>query len=182
MKFTQKKIEEVIIEILGKEGLPLIKELKNKENLSEFSLATKLKKDIKIIRNMLYKLHNHNLVSSSRKKDKEKGWYIYYWTLLPENIRHLYLKNKKQLLQKLKEQLQKEQTEQFYVCPQKCARLNFDQALDFEFRCPECGELISLDENPRRIKELQREIMKLEKELNNKNKIKKGLKRKKIKK
>ena len=91
-KLTQNKIDEVIINVAGKEGLRLVKKLKGKENISEFVLATKLKRDIKIVRNLLYKLYNYNLISSTRKKDKQKGWYIYYWTLISENIKFLYLK------------------------------------------------------------------------------------------
>ena len=86
--------------------------------------------------------------NKQRKKDKQKGWYVYYWTLVPDNIKFLYLKNKKIILIKLKKQLQKEQTEQFFICPKKCVRLDFDQSIDFEFHCPECGELIIQDQNP----------------------------------
>lgn len=165
VKLTQSKINEVIMDIAGKDGLRLVNELKGKENISEFSLASKLKKDIKVIRNIIYKLGNYNLISSNRKKDKQKGWYIYYWTIIPENIKFIYIKNKKITLVKLKEQLQKEQTEQFYTCPKKCIHLDFDQAIDFEFRCPECGELLSQYHDPKRIIKLQKRINSLEKEL-----------------
>jgi len=165
MKLTQNKIDEVIIDILGNEGLRLVKELKNKDNISEFTLATKLKRDIKVVRHMLYRLYNYNLVTSTRKKDKQKGWYIYYWTIIPDNIKFLYIKNRKIIHQKLTERLQKEVNEQFYTCPSNCVRLDFDQAMDFEFRCPECGELISQDQNPQRIKTIQIKIDQLKKEI-----------------
>ena len=87
MRLTPKKIEEIMLSVLGEAGLPLIKELTGRENVSEFELATKTKKDIKIVRKMLYLLYNQNLISFTRKKDKQKGWYIYYWTLLPESIK-----------------------------------------------------------------------------------------------
>lgn len=178
MKLTPQKVEEVILDILGEEGLRLVKELRSKENISEFSLATRLKRDIKLVRRMLYKLYNYNLVASSRKKDKQKGWYIYYWTLLPENVKFHYLKNKKILLEKLKGQLQREQTEQFYSCPKKCIRLDFNQSLDFEFRCPECGELLVQEQDPKRIEELEKKIEKLRRELESEERIvKKGIKK-----
>lgn len=188
MKLTQTKIEEIALSVLGAEGLRLIKELKDKENISEFSLANRIKRDIKLVRRMLYKLNNYNLVYSTRKKDKQKGWYIYYWTLIPENIKFLYLKNKKLLLQKLKVQAEQEQTEQFYSCPKKCIRLDFDQSLDFEFHCPECGELISLDHDLSYTQELQKKISEIEKEIKSEEKItpqiipKNRQKKKKIKK
>ncbi len=143
MRLTTKKIEEVIVSILGEEGLLLTKEMKDRENVSEFDFASKLKKDIKVIRKMLYLLYNNNLVDFTRKKDKEKGWYIYYWTLLPERIRYLYLRNKRDQLARLQEHLAVEQKELFFACPSKCVRLNFDQGMEFEFHCPECGELVN---------------------------------------
>lgn len=185
MRFTPKKIEEILLAILGPEGSPLIKELIGRTNVSEFDLATKTKKDIKIIRKMLYALHNYNLVGFTRKKDKQKGWYIYYWTLLPENIKFNYYKMKKNLLEKLKARLEEEKRELFFSCPNKCVRLNFDQAMDFEFRCPECGELSNQDNSEEQIKKLQSKIDQLEAEFaelraERKVKRKEGKERKRI--
>ena len=126
MRLTKKKVEEIIIGILGPDGLPLLKQLYLKDNISEFELATKVKRDIKVIRKMLYFLYNHNLVSFTRKKDKIKGWYIYYWTLLPESIRFNYFKMKRDLLARLKNQLEKEEKELFFVSPHHSTPLNFN--------------------------------------------------------
>lgn len=165
MRLTQKKIEEIMLSILGEEGLSLVKELSGKQNVSEFELADKLKKDIKIVRKMLYLLYNHNLVSFIRKKDKIKGWYIYYWTLQPESIKFSYVKRKKELLAKLQQRLEEEDKELFFTCPNKCVRLNFDQSMDFEFHCPECGELLSQDDNSERLETLRKRIGEIQKEL-----------------
>jgi transcription initiation factor TFIIE subunit alpha len=165
MRLTQKKIEEILVLILGEDGLPVVNKLIGRENVSEFDLANKTKKDIKVIRRMLYTLYNHNLVGFTRKKDKQKGWYIYYWTLLPDSIRFSYFKTKRELLEKLKQQLVDEQREIFFVCPTKCTRLNFDQAMDFEFHCPECAELISQDDGEAKIAALKKRIFKTEEEL-----------------
>ena len=173
MRLTQKKIEEIITGIIGSDGLPLLKQLLAKDNISEFDLATKTKKDIKVIRKMLYFLYNHNLVSFTRKKDKIKGWYIYYWTLSPDNIKFSYHKRKKELLERLKHQLEEERKELFFSCPDRCVRLNFDQAMDFEFHCPECGKLIIQDSNENRIIELKKYIGEIETELEEFKEVKK---------
>ncbi len=165
MRLTSKKIEEILALIIGEEGLPLVRELQGKENISEFDLATKIKKDIKVVRKMLYLLYNQNLVEFTRKKDKQKGWYIYYWTLLPESIRFNYFKMKRDLLEKLKALVEQEEKELFFTCPNKCVRLDFDQAMDFEFHCPECGELIVQDDSKARVIELKERIVLVEAEL-----------------
>src|SRR3989344_927679 len=162
MRLTTKKIEEILVGLLSEEGLPLIRELAGKSNVSEFYLAARTKKDIKIIRKMLYILYNFNLVGFTRKKDKQKGWYIYYWTLLPESIKFNYFKMKRELLERLKHQLVQEEKELFFVCPKDCVRLDFDQSIGFEFHCPECGELITQDDSQNKIAELKERINEIE--------------------
>lgn len=165
MRLTQKKVEEILTEIIGGEGLPLLKQLYGRENVSEFELASRTRKDIKLIRKMLYVLYNHNLVGFTRKKDKQKGWYIYYWTLLLEGVRFFYIKKKKELLQNLQQQAEQEQKELFFVCSSNCVRLNFDQATDFEFHCPECGQLTVQDEVKGKVELLTKEIAAVRAEL-----------------
>ena len=166
MRLTRNKVLEILIGIIGKDSANLIEELLKKDNISEFDLAAKTKKDIKVVRRMLYLLYNHNLVSFNRKKDKQKGWYIYYWTLLPESIRFSYFKMKRDLLAGLTVRLEEEEKELFFVCPNNCARLNFDQATVFEFHCPECGELINQDSREEKVAFLKKKMAETEEELN----------------
>jgi|SRR3989338_8364532 len=178
MRLTPKKIEEIIVGILGESGIPLIKELIGKSNISEFDLATKTKYDIKVVRRMLYVLHNNNLVGFTRKKDKQKGWYIYYWTLIPENVRFSYVKTKREQLDRLKQRLEEETKELFFVCGDNCTRLNFDQAISFDFHCPECGKLISQDSSEQKVAELKQKIVRVEEEVAQAQEKKKEIKQK----
>ncbi len=175
MRLTKKKIKEILLVILGEEGLPLLKELYGKENVSEFDLAKKANLDIKVVRKMLYLLYNQNVVGFVRKKDKEKGWYIYYWTILPESVKFIYYKRKRLLLEKLEVRLKEEKKELFFLCPNNCARLNFDDATDLEFHCPECGELLGQDDNSARIKFLTKKIDLINKEFDKLREEKKKL-------
>jgi transcription initiation factor TFIIE subunit alpha len=165
MRLTQKKIDEVIIQVLGESGLKMVGLIKEKENVSEFDIAKKLKKDIKVVRKMLYLLYNENLVSFTRKKDKQKGWYIYYWTLVIESVRFVYLKKRREHLVRLTEELNRETNKVFFQCPQECVRLDFDDSIEFEFRCPECGKLLEQDNSAERIEILKKNILEIEKEL-----------------
>jgi transcription initiation factor TFIIE subunit alpha len=169
MRLTQKKIEDILLVMLGDDGRSLIRELYGKENVSEFDLSKRAKKDIKIIRKQLYILHNNNLVGFTRKKDKIKGWYIYYWTLLPDNIKYVYLKKKREQLDKLKLRIEEENKELFFSCPKNCVRLNFDQATDFEFHCPECGELAVPDNREEKLALWNKMIREIEDELGEDN-------------
>jgi transcription initiation factor TFIIE subunit alpha len=158
-------LTEVIKEVAGQDVLPLVKALKNKKNISEFKLADAIRQEINLTRNMLYRLYDQNLVSFIRKKDKKKGWYIYYWTFNPKRIKELVRNLKKTRVERLKERLEREKSTNFFTCANKCIRLDFDQATEFEYKCPECGEILQQEDNTPRIKELEKELQKLEKEL-----------------
>ncbi len=165
MRLSNKIIESTISEVAGEDVLAVVHFLKNKKNISEFKIAEAIKREINETRNMLYRLHEVNLVSFIRKKDKKKGWYIYYWTFKPKMIKHVVINLKKKKLAKLKERILREKSSHFFLCQNKCIRLDFEQAMNFDFKCPECGEIMNQEENTEQIKNIENEIKKLENEL-----------------
>lgn len=165
MKLTNKVMEEVVAEVAGEDVVPLFRALYKKKEVSEFKVAEKIGKEVNQARNMLYRLYHVNLVSSTRRKDKKKGWYIYYWTFKPQGIKPLLKSMRKKQLDKLKTQLEKERGSQFYICVERCVRLDFEKATEFEFKCPECGQIMDQEDNIKKINHLKKEKTKLEKEL-----------------
>lgn len=165
MKITGKVVDEVVAEVAGPDVVPLVRILSDKSNVSEFKLADSMKAEINITRNMLYRLYDHNLVSFSRKKDKKKGWYIYYWTFNKNRVRDLLITLRKKKIEKLQERLQREKTTQFYVSKEAGIRLDFEKAHDFNFKCPETGQLMEVEDNSQRIADLDRELVQSESEL-----------------
>ena len=158
-------ISEVVRELAGDDVIPLVRALKNKKNVSEFKLADAIRQEINLTRNMLYRLYDHSLVSFIRKKDKKKGWYIYYWTFNPKRIKELASNLKKIKIERPRERLAREKSTNFFTCANKCIRLDFDQATEFEYKCPECGEILQQEDNREKIKELEGQIVKIDKEL-----------------
>lgn len=169
MTISQKIVEDVIAAVVGTDVLPLVKKLRKQKNISEFKLATSMKKEINTIRNILYRLYNANLVTFIRKKDQKKGWYIYYWTFNDKEIKHLAEEQRKKKTEKISERLNRERNSSFYICQNKCLRLEFEQATDFEYKCPECGTLLEQEDNTQKIKELQKELDILQKEIKKKH-------------
>ncbi len=162
---SNKIIEATIADVAGEDVLPIVHFLKNKKNISEFKIAEVIKKEINATRNMLYRLQEANLVSFIRKKDKKKGWYIYYWTFKPKMIKHIVISLKKEKLAKLKDRLKRERSSHFFICQNKCIRLDFDQAMNFEFKCPECGEIMNQEDNLENIRVIEEEIKNIKNEL-----------------
>jgi len=165
MKIDQKEIEESIKEIIGEEALILINELRKRKNQNEFNLAEKLNLTINQVRNLIYKLDNHNLVSSIRKKDKKKGWYVYYWTYHPQRAKNLVIAFKERRIAKLTKRVEDLKRETYYSCPRKCIVLPLVTAMEENFRCPECSSLLSEEVNEKEIKTLNKQIESLKKEL-----------------
>jgi transcription initiation factor TFIIE subunit alpha len=165
MKLSNKLVEDVVTEVAGEDVLLLVRMLKNKKNVSEFKLAETMKLEVNVVRNMLYRLYHANLVTFTRRKDKKKGWYIYYWTFKIKQVRFVALMLKKQKLERLNDRLAREQESNFFMCPNSCMRLDFEKAMNFEFKCPECGELMQQESNEEKIKKIKEEIKELEKEV-----------------
>lgn len=170
MELSNKLLEFVVTEVAGADVVPLVFYLQNKKNVSEFKIAECIEKEINATRNMLYRLYNHNLASFIRKKDKEKGWYIYYWTFNTKNIKHLANKIYNNKIEKINERLEREHKNIFYICENECMRLDFDQSMNFQFKCPECGELLEETNNSSTIKTLEKKLKDIEKELKEVNK------------
>lgn len=165
MKVTDKVMESVINELVGEDALSLVNVLKGEKNLSEFKISAKIKIPVDTIRNQLYRLYNYNLVSFIRKKDKKKGWYIYYWTLNTSRIKYLVTDLKKRRLEKLNAMLKREQDSHFFSCKNNCIRVDFEQATNFEYKCPECGELLQQEDNVKNMEKIRNEISELKKDL-----------------
>ncbi len=154
-------VEEVVTQVAGPDVVRLVRILRNKENVSEFTLANQMKLEINKTRNMLYRLYESSLVTFTRKKDKKKGWYIYFWTFNEPRTFDLMKELRQQKTERLKERLIREQSNQFYLCENKCIRLDFDKAAELEFKCPECEKLLDLFDNKTQIIDIQNQIVEL---------------------
>lgn len=165
------KLDKTISLIVGDEAIPLVNLIRGKSNVSEFKIAESLKLEINEVRNILYKLNEKNLIEFTRKKDKKKGWYIYYWTFNDKMLNFALKKYIKQRIEKLKERLNNEEEGAFFICDNKCVRVDFDKAMDFQFSCPECGELMHQEDNQRTKENLGSEIERLSAELEELEKV-----------
>lgn len=164
MKVTNKLIQDIVSRVVGPEAMPLVEFLRQRKNISEFIIAEKTKTEIHLVRNLLYRLHSYNLAEYKRKKDSQKGYYISYWTFNSKRVKDVATNLTTKELEKLKERLVKEEQNKgnFYLCTNTCVRLNFDQCTDVEFKCPECGNLLSLQDNARTIEVLRERIREME--------------------
>jgi transcription initiation factor TFIIE subunit alpha len=160
MRITNNKIYETVREVVGEDSIKVVEFLKDKKNISDFKIAEKVKTDIHQIRNILYRLYNHNLVTYYRKKDRQKGWYISYWTFNKKRVKDLMKSVHYSKIEKFTKRLEEEESNKgnIYMCPNACVRVNFEKATDFEFKCPECGIILNHMDNEKTIGFLKNKI------------------------
>ncbi|MFP4111953.1 MAG: hypothetical protein ACLFPQ_06820 [Candidatus Woesearchaeota archaeon] len=158
MEITEQILKRVMQESLGTEVLPITLLLNQNEELSEIKLSTLLKTEVNETRRILYKLHHQNLVSFKKKKDEESGWYTYYWKLNMSRMNVLVENVSATAIRNLNNRLKKEKTTQFFECRDNCVRLDQDAALIHNFKCPECGQVLMLEDNTKKILKLQENL------------------------
>ena len=72
------------------------------------------------------------------------------------------MKEKKRLIKNLKIRKDFEESNVFYICPEGCVRMDFKQASDSAFMCPDCGEDMVHQDNLPFIHIIQERIKNLE--------------------
>jgi transcription factor E len=161
----EKFLREVVIIAVGKSAEEIAELLNNKKHVNEFIIAKKLDITINQTRNILYKLSDFGLVSSIRKKDKKKGWYTYFWKIeiikALEFLREIKLKQ----INLINNQINNRETKQFYICEKCNIEINEENALLQDFTCNECGEIFTLKDNTKLLKELKRNSERINKEI-----------------
>ena len=160
-----KFLKTIVEDLVGKQSIPIIDLLVGKKDVNEFQIAKKLNLTINQTRNILYKLSDYSLVSFIRKKDRKKGWYIYFWTLNIFQSLDLFENNLKKELNQVESELKNRKENRFYICKTCSIEVSEENALLNDFVCPECEEVYQLGDNQEIIQQLTKRITKLNKEI-----------------
>ena len=164
-KISDAYLIDLLKSVAGPDVISLVNVIKDKENVSEFKIADKLKLTVNQVRNMLYRLSEHNLVNSTRNKDKKKGWYIYYWTFDHRRAILLLRKIKQDRLEALKKQLKTLQEISFFVCKDCKLRYTYENALEMGFLCSNCALPLQSEDPAAGTRLINKEMAKLEADL-----------------
>lgn len=161
-----KELIELARDIGGEEAVEVIRALEKKGEATDEELAEMTGIRVNTVRRILYALYDHQLAEFRRTRDKETGWYYYYWHLETKRLPEIIRARKMQELKKLKQMLEEETSEIYYHCGTPGhPKLTFDEALEYEFQCPICGKMLQQYDNTKIVEELKKRIAQLEKEL-----------------
>lgn len=142
-----------VFEVLYQEG----------EELSEYDIMEKTELRGSVVRRALNMLAEKGLVTYRRLRHPDKGRLIFYWKVNYEGLPAVIEARKRAALERLKYLLEREEETQYYICPLDKTRYTFEEALEYEFTCPRCGEMLVPDsERDLRIEILRQYVRLLE--------------------
>ena len=135
--------------------------LKNGYTTDE-EISEKINCKLNIVRKILYKLYDMRLASYKRDKDKETQWYTYDWRFNENEYKKLEFNLASSELERLNAELEYEENNMFFVCPNGHYRLDFEDASTVEFLCPECDLDLEFEDNQEKIDRKKEEIRAIE--------------------
>jgi len=156
------QINELVKSVVGDEGIQIISHLFSVNKADEFEIAKKLEEDVNFVRSIMYKMYTHNLVSYTRRRDPERGWYIYTWELIPKKLYSALINSNEKRLGHLYQKIEEEKSkEQGFHCPTCSIYLDFTKALSVNFSCFACGGMLQPLNNQERIDSIDSNIREL---------------------
>jgi transcription initiation factor TFIIE subunit alpha len=154
----------VLIDFGGQDAIKIahvLQKLGTNEEITDEKLADKSGVRLNIVRKILYILNENKLTSFKRQRDKKSGWFVYYWRHTFDSLPQLLEERRRQVVEKLNIRMKFEEDHYFFKCNLTCSkRYVFEEAMDKDFRCPECqtGQLVE-DNNKELIKMLKEKIV-----------------------
>ncbi len=159
---------EFLTVISGEFGPEVVKIcLKKNKDLTDEEIGKHVPLKITEIRTILNRLHYRGIAAYNKRKSPKAGWYSYTWTINSKRIAELILEQYSEEVEKLEQKLSYEQNYTMFACPKKCAPQPFEVAIEYQFKCPECGETMNEWDNKRMTKMTQEKIDSLKTDIQN---------------
>jgi transcription initiation factor TFIIE subunit alpha len=151
----------------GEEAVKIVEALSQADEMAEDEIVSKTGVKLNDVRKILYRLYEHSIVGLRRTRDKDTGWFIFYWRLQMDQVEGFIISQKKRVLEKLEMRLEYEKNHDFYYCyTPGCKRMTFEEATEYIFRCPVCNKPLTHYDNSKIIEALSKKIDRIKSELN----------------
>jgi len=158
---------KVVRTLSGEDAVKVVEVLSQANEMTEEEIVSKTGIKLNDVRKILYRLYEHSIVGLRRIRDKDTGWFIFYWRVQTDQVEGFIIGQKKHILEKLKARLEYEKSHDFYHCfTPGCKRLSFEEATEYLFRCPKCGKPLIHYDNDKIIEAIQKKINKIKSEMN----------------
>jgi transcription initiation factor TFIIE subunit alpha len=151
-------IRAYLLRLIKEEGISLLEKYPDKGEFSDEDLAAMTGINLNSVRHTLYTLYEKRLAEYRRIKNNETGWLTYLWQLRTDRIYDAIKEDMQMLLEKLEVRERFEEENDFYKCMECGVIFTFNQAVDSEFQCPECGKQMSHRDNEILLRALKKRI------------------------
>ncbi len=117
------------------------------------------------VRKILRLLYDARIAYYRKGVHPSYGVARYFWKVDSNSINYVLLRRKKEVLEKVKQRLEYESSNEFYRCPRDGSRYTFNEAYVNDFKCTRCGSLLTLEDNSALVKALKEVVEKLKREI-----------------
>ncbi len=159
-----KTFSSFVSEIAGRRGAKIVDCIG--DGATDESIEKKTGMKLSEIRSTLNNLHSYGVVEYLREKNLDSGWFIYTWKLNHSRAMKNFLSMKQREYVGLKQKLSRESTISF-SCKLSCLDLDFDAAMDLQFKCPKCKKQLVEADPKKHLDELEGKISAIQSMLEN---------------
>ncbi len=131
--------------------------------VTDEQVAEKMGVKVTVVRAVFNRLHYWGIADYTKTRNEETGWWTYTWFLVKDKIKEAVLDELKEKEDELRKKLEELDQFMFFVCPEGHVREPFEVAMEYDFRCPECGvelQPLDVDAEKKRINEALDQIWK----------------------
>ena len=155
---TDPIVQEVLIDITHDEESSIsVIECLLSGVTSDFDIAEETGINLTIIRKVLYDLYSAGITTYNRIEDPENTGDIYSWKFKQEKICEIIQNKYVNISIKIEKSIKYEEENMFFVCKSNNHRYKFENASDYNFECPVCGDSLEHQDNSELILELLKE-------------------------
>lgn len=122
--------------------------------------------NLNTVRHTLYNLYEHRLAEYRRIKNNETGWLTYLWVMKMENADAVLRAEMETAKTKLAGKLHYDEANDFYQCKECGITTTFNEAMNNNFACPQCGKMLVHFDDELLVNALKKRIDKMQSALN----------------
>jgi transcription initiation factor TFIIE subunit alpha len=158
-------IRSYLFRLVGEEGLNLLERFPAEGEHSDEDLAASTGINLNSVRHTLYTLYEKRLAEYHRIKNNETGWLTYLWQLRNDHIYDAIREDMELVLDKLSRREKYEEENDFYICKDCHLIFTFPQAMNLDFKCPDCEQPMGHFDNEVLLASLKERIDSIKKSL-----------------
>lgn len=146
-------VQDILMDITDEEdSVPIIESILE-DKKSDIDIAEETEIKLTTVRKVLYKLNEVGITTYKKMKEPQTNSLIYYWKFHQDAVFDILINESKKLKEELEKSIEYEESNMFFAC-KNGHRYKFENASEFNFICPECGDSLQHQDNSAKIMEL----------------------------